>query len=102
MDKPREFWIEMWSERPIEHLIQQLPVSNHPFNKCATGDEVIHVIEYSAYEKLKLELDAAVEGLRRIEKYVAHNGDTWVQESARAVLAMIERNMEEHERGESS
>lgn len=88
MDKLREWWITKPGKDPVVKGLVYAHEKKYP--------NTVHVIEYSAYEKLKLELDAAVEGLRRIEKYVAHNGDTWVQESARAVLA----SLSDFERGE--
>ncbi len=59
MSKPREFWIRFKiGDNESTHQITDVTM-----NPIGMSSDVIHVIEYSAYEKLQAALDVAVEQL---------------------------------------
>ncbi|HAB99721.1 MAG TPA: hypothetical protein DCE71_07870 [Parachlamydiales bacterium] len=103
--KPREFWIEIWKEQPADSdLIIQRPVSARNFNKSCLGDEIIHVIEYSAYESLKKEneqlkakLEKAKEALLKLSNevaaMVATHGDVIANDYGRTNLECLEHRL---------
>lgn len=51
--KPREYWIEFGGDPSNDKEVYKRYSATVPFKPCSLSDEVIHVIEKSAYDKLK-------------------------------------------------
>ena len=77
--KPREFWIEFGGDPSNDQEVYKRYSSTRPFEPGTFSDEVIHVVEKSAYDALANKLDEAnlllrtaleakVEMRRRIER----------------------------------
>ena len=73
--KPREFWIEdrKESDKPIERPYKKYVASNLFGGVVGDEDypdaEIIHVIEKSAYDKLKVENESLKKQIEELKEY---------------------------------
>lgn len=55
--KPREFWIEFGGDPSDDKEVYKRYCAAVPFKGVDFSDEVVHCVEYSAYEKLESEFE---------------------------------------------
>lgn len=66
MSKAREFWIEFGGDPSDDKEVYKRYSATSPFKPGSFSDEVVHTIEYSAYEELVTALEAVNRRLGRI------------------------------------
>lgn len=56
-NKPREFWVEFGGDPSNDKEVYKRYSARVPFEPTDFSDEVIHCVEYSAYEKAQYEIE---------------------------------------------
>lgn len=57
INKPREFWVEFGGDPSDDKEIYKRYSARVPFEPTDFSDEVIHCVEYLAYEKAQAEIE---------------------------------------------
>jgi hypothetical protein len=85
--KPREFYIHV--ESPADG-VRQWAYTEYP-QGVGSRDRVIHVIEYSAYQKLAAELDEAKSEIAKLHRSL----DGYVKEDGSGMVQRLQRELDE-------